>query len=58
VKVSDEGRSLGAFDDEACFSPADPSVDAVIKKIRFYPALKAGKPIEGKSPLVLSQLSM
>jgi hypothetical protein len=58
VKVSENGRALGAFTDEACSSPVDPVLDAVIKNVLFYPALKAGKPVEGTSLLVLSQLSL
>jgi hypothetical protein len=58
VKVSNDGRALAAFTDERCSNPVDPALDSIIKRVRFYPALKEGKPVEGTSPLMISQLSI
>jgi hypothetical protein len=58
VKVSEEGLPLEAFADEACSKPVEAVVGAVVDGVRFYPALKNGKPVEGVARLVLSELPM
>ena len=35
----------------------DPELKSVLAKLRFNPALEAGKPIEGIAPVKLSSLS-
>jgi hypothetical protein len=59
VKVSKEGIGEDAFLDEACSQPAnDPYLVAVIREIRFEPALERGRPVGGVAVLRLGQLAM
>jgi hypothetical protein len=58
VKVSEEGLPLQAFTDETCSQPVEAAVGAAVNGIRFYPALKNGKPVEGVARLVLNELPM
>jgi hypothetical protein len=57
VKVSKDGLAARAYVDEACSQPVNDSyIDAVIRNIRFNPALDEGKPVEGVVTLKLGQL--
>jgi hypothetical protein len=57
VRVSRDGLPGDAFLDEACSRKVeDPYVEAVVKDIRFDPALVNGKPVDGIVPLRLRQL--
>lgn len=48
VRVSTEGRALGAFSDLDCTRPlSDADIEAVLPDLRFLPALAGGKPVEG-----------
>jgi hypothetical protein len=51
-------RSPPVFGKKRIAAPVDLSVDAVIKKIRVNRALAVGKPIDGKSSLLLWPVSM
>lgn len=47
VKVSKNGAPLGAFADESCAENIpDPELATALTAMRFYPALKAGRPVE------------
>jgi hypothetical protein len=59
VKVSKDGVGANAYFDEACSRPVeDPYIAAVLKDIRFKPALEKGKPVDGVAKLKLGQLVM
>ena len=58
VRVGKDGRVTAAFRDAAGKKPlADAALEAVLKTLRFNPALEAGKPVESLTPITLSQLS-
>jgi hypothetical protein len=57
VKVSSEGLADQAYADSGCAKVIDdPYVQALVKGIRFKPALAAGAPVEGVAELNLSRL--
>ena len=57
VKVSKDGLADQAFADSRCSKRIeDPYLDAVVKGIRFKPALAEGVPVEGVAELNLSRL--
>lgn len=57
VRVARSGEAGETFRDAAGERPLrDPSVDAVLKALRFKPALKEGKPVESIVPVNLGQL--
>lgn len=56
IKVSKDGAPIGAFRDKRCDEPAEQAVEALVRAIRFKPALEKGKPVESVVPLALSQL--
>jgi hypothetical protein len=59
VKVSKNGLASDAYLDEACSRRVDdPYVEALLKDIRFEPALQNGKPVDGVAKLKLGQLVM
>lgn len=52
VKLGKNGVPQGAFLDEACTQPISEQVlSSVFMGLRFYPALKAGKPVESVVPV-------
>lgn len=54
VKVDKSGLPKGAFLDEACTQPvAADNLASALATLRFYPALKAGKPVESVAPVQL-----
>jgi hypothetical protein len=59
VKVSKDGVATDAYEDEACsLRMDDPYLEAVLKNIRFEPALQNGKPVDGVAKLKLGKLVM
>ncbi len=57
VKVTRDGLPGDAFVDAACTKPIDDSyLDSIVRTIRFKPALQAGAPVEGTSPVNLGRL--
>ncbi len=57
VRVGKNGMPVGAFADEACVEKiTDPDLAAAASALRFNPALKQGKPVEGVAPVRLDQL--
>jgi hypothetical protein len=57
VKVSKEGLANQAFSDAACTAKIDdPYLEAVVRSIRFKPALDGGKPVDGVATLNLGRL--
>lgn len=58
VKVSQDGMPLEAFTDESCSQPVDDAIGAVVRGVRFYPALEKGKPVGGIARLALGQLGI
>ncbi len=57
VKVTKEGKPVEAFTDEACSQPVDGTIDSLVKSVRFFPALEAGKRVEGVARLTFSHLT-
>ena len=59
VKVTKDGLAGEAFTDESCSQRVDdPYVDAVVKGVRFKPALEKGKPVDTVAALKLGDLSI
>jgi hypothetical protein len=59
VRVSKEGLAADAFQDQSCSRKVDdPYVQAVVRAIRFKPALEKGRPVESVTPLNLAQLKV
>ncbi|HEY4300538.1 MAG TPA: hypothetical protein VGM73_06685 [Candidatus Didemnitutus sp.] len=59
VRVTKEGMAGDAFLDESCTQPLnDPYVIAVVRALRYNPALDNGKPVDGVAPLHLNQLPL
>jgi len=59
VKVSRDGLANEAFADPACTKRIDDSyLDSVVRRVRFKPALNAGKPVDGVTTLTLSKLAI
>ncbi len=59
VKVSREGLANEAYADAACTRRIDdPYLDTVVRRVRFKPALNAGKPVDGVTTLTLSKLAI
>ncbi len=59
VKVNKEGLAFEAYTDEACTRRIDDDyLDSVIRKVRFKPALRNGKPVDGVAPLRLGHLAI
>lgn len=59
VRVSKDGLADEAYADPACTRLiADPLLEAVVKRVRFKPALAAGVPVEGNAALNLNQLAL
>jgi hypothetical protein len=59
VRVSKEGRAAQAFADAKCSRPVvDPSLEKIIRAIRFYPALTAGEAVDGIASVNLGQLKI
>jgi hypothetical protein len=57
VKVSKDGQAADAYLDEACSRRVDdPYVATVLRDLRFEPALRNGKPVDGVAKLNLGQL--
>jgi hypothetical protein len=57
VKVSKDGLGGESYTDMFCTQRIiDPYLDAVIKNLRFKPALSEGKAVDGVSPVNLSKL--
>jgi hypothetical protein len=57
VKVSTSGLGEDAYSDPACSRRIDdPYLDSIVKCIRFEPALRDGKAVEGTSQVNLSRL--
>ncbi len=57
VKVTKDGMPVAAFTDESCSQSADDVIDSLVKSVRFFPALEAGKRIEGVARLTFSHLT-
>jgi len=57
VKVTKDGKPVAAFTDEACSQPVDGVIDSLVKSVRFFPALEAGKRVEGIARLTFSHLT-
>jgi len=54
VRLDKNGVPQGVFRDEACTQPiADEPLVSVLSTLRYYPALKAGKPVESVVPVQL-----
>ncbi len=48
AKVDAQGRVTGVYDDAACTKPPkETALPTIVAKIRFFPALNAGKPVDG-----------
>ena len=59
VKVTREGRPGEAYSDAACTKEIDdPYLVAVVRRIRFKPALNNGKPVDSVAPIKLGQLAI
>ncbi len=59
TRVSADGLASEAYSDPSCTRKIDdPYLDAVVKRIRFKPALSNGKPVEGVATLRLGQLEI
>jgi hypothetical protein len=59
VRVNKDGLATEAFADEACRQALnDPYLDSVIHRVRFKPALAAGKPVDGVTALNLNKLTI
>jgi hypothetical protein len=59
VSVSKDGLGQGAYSDPSCKNRIDdPYVWAVVRSIRFTPALAEGKPVEGVTPINLRKLDL
>ncbi len=59
TRVSADGLANDAYSDAACTTKIDdPYLDTVVRRIRFKPALKGGKPVEGIATLRLGQLEI
>jgi len=59
VRVSKEGLASEAFADATCSKRIeDPYLEAVVRSIRFKPALNRGEPVEGVASLRLEQLKI
>jgi hypothetical protein len=59
VKVTKDGLADEAYSDPACTRRIDdPYLDSVVKRVRFKPALNAGKPIDGVAVLNLGKLAI
>jgi hypothetical protein len=57
VRVSKEGYAVDAFTDPACTRKIDDSyLASVVDRVRFKPALKDGKPVDGVATLNLNKL--
>ena len=57
VRVSKDGMPDTVYRDSACTQPlADPYVDALVRGLRFEPALDKGKPVAGVAAFKLRQL--
>jgi hypothetical protein len=57
VAVSKDGLGISAFSDASCRNRIDdPYVQAVVRGIRFMPALSGGKPVDGVTPITLQRL--
>ncbi|MDQ5979458.1 MAG: hypothetical protein QG602_2432 [Verrucomicrobiota bacterium] len=59
VRVAKDGSVTAAFGDAAGKKPVtDAALAAVLKSLRFNPALAAGKPVESIAPVVLGGLAV
>jgi hypothetical protein len=59
VRVSPDGLPAGVYSDAACSrSVNDSYLLAAVGSMRFKPALKDGKPLEGVAPIRLGELSL
>ncbi len=59
VRVSKEGVAGESFRDAACTQKiGDAYLESVLKGVRFKPALKSGKPVEGVAEIKLGQLAI
>jgi len=59
VKVNKEGLANHAFADQDCSRPLnDPYLDSVVSRVRFKPALAAGRPVDGVTVLNLNKLTI
>ena len=58
AKVSQDGRPLGTYLDEACSQPVDDTIGTLAQNVRYYPAMEHGALIEGNARLILSQLKL
>ncbi|HEY5228109.1 MAG TPA: hypothetical protein VIJ19_06180 [Opitutaceae bacterium] len=59
VKVSRDGYGEVAFSDESCRNEVrDPYLKAIVRNLRFKPALDHGKPVDGIASLSLSKLQI
>jgi hypothetical protein len=59
VKVNKDGLANGAFADQDCSRPLnDPYLDTVVSRVRFKPALAAGRPVDGVTVLNLNKLTI
>jgi hypothetical protein len=59
VKVSRDGVADGAYSDAACTQRInDEYLESVVKRVRFKPALDAGKPVDGIAKIKLGQLAI
>jgi hypothetical protein len=59
VRVSSDGLANGAYSDPACtIRIVDPYLDSVVERIRFKPALRAGKPVAGVTSVTLGHLKI
>jgi len=59
VKVSKDGFADDAYSDPACTQRIDdPFLGSVVKRIRFKPALNAGKPVDGFATVNLGKLTI
>jgi hypothetical protein len=59
VRVSSDGLPAGVYSDAACSTKVeDPYLLAVVDSMRFKPALRDGKPMEGVAPVRLGELAL
>jgi hypothetical protein len=59
VKVGKDGLAMQTFADQACTQAInDPYLDTVVRRVRFKPALAAGRPVDGVTALNLNKLTI
>jgi len=58
VKVSPDGLPVAGFVDDGLVTPIDEPMAALLRDVRFFPALDKGKPVEGVAELRFTRLAL